>query len=163
MRCDASADHLLEDPLLRVVGVLNDTLREPANTRKESVSVSAQRITDDTNSWISFSAFSTESEPWQMLRPTARAKSPRMVPERANILNICDMGFSPAELTRLRGQGVGGTQHDTTCLDGIKALPDHRNDGSRSHVLDQARKEGLVLEISVVCTTLQTKPSLSVR
>jgi len=29
---------------------------------------------------ISFSALSTESDPWQMLRPTARAKSPRMVP-----------------------------------------------------------------------------------
>ena len=29
---------------------------------------------------ISFSAFSAESEPWQMLRPTTMEKSPRMVP-----------------------------------------------------------------------------------
>ncbi len=36
-------------------------------------------------SLISFSAFSTESEPWQMLRPTASAKSPRIVPTHTRI------------------------------------------------------------------------------
>jgi len=34
---------------------------------------------------ISFSAFSTESDPWQMLKPTDKAKSPRMVPRYQSV------------------------------------------------------------------------------
>jgi hypothetical protein len=64
---------------------LNDTLREPAACKggkvfRISVTESTWHKLKTTDSLISFSAFSTESEPWQMLRPTASAKSPRMVP-----------------------------------------------------------------------------------
>ena len=70
---------LLEDPLGGVVGVLNDALREPA-TEKRIKNVSHYVSDEYTYRAISFSAFSTLSEPWQMLRPVARAKSPRIVP-----------------------------------------------------------------------------------
>ena len=54
--------------------------------------------------------------------------------------------------TRSRSEGVGRAEHDTAGLDGVKALPDHRDDGASSHVLDEAGEEGLALEVSVVCT-----------
>ena len=53
--------------------------------------------------------------------------------------------------TRSRREGVGRAEHDTAGLDGVKALPDHRDDGASSHVLDEAGEEGLALEVSVVC------------
>ena len=53
--------------------------------------------------------------------------------------------------TGVRRQGVGSTEHDTTSLDGIQALPDHGNNGSRGHILDQTREKGLSLKISVIC------------
>ena len=52
--------------------------------------------------------------------------------------------------TRSRREGVGRAEHDTASLHGIKALPDHGNDGARGHVLDEAGEEGLALEVSVV-------------
>lgn len=54
-------------------------------------------------------------------------------------------------LTRSACQGVGGTKDGTTSLHGVKTLPDHRNDGTASHVPDEAGEEWLVLEVSVVC------------
>ena len=53
--------------------------------------------------------------------------------------------------TRVRGEGVGGAKHRTASLDGIETLPDHSDDGAGSHVLDEAREEGLAFEVSVVC------------
>lgn len=47
-------------------------------------------------------------------------------------------------------QGVGCTEHDATSLDRIQTLPDHGNNRTRRHVLDQAGEEAFALEISVV-------------
>jgi len=49
-----------------------------------------------------------------------------------------------------RGQGVGSTQHDTASLDSVETFPDGGNNGSRGHVLDEAREEGLALKVLVV-------------
>jgi hypothetical protein len=73
-------DLSLKDPVVKRGAVLYDALREPARERT-LLSSWLLEIVNLTHSLISFSAFSTVSEPWQMLRPTARAKSPRMVPE----------------------------------------------------------------------------------
>lgn len=54
-------------------------------------------------------------------------------------------------LTRLRRERVGRAEHRAAGLDGIKALPDHGDDRSSRHVLDEAREEGLALEVLVVC------------
>ena len=48
---------------------------------------------------ISFSAFSTESDPWQMLRPTAKAKSPRMVPKHHSVNFTVTSKAFPKEIT----------------------------------------------------------------
>ena len=106
-----------------------------------------------TYSPISFSALSTASEPWQMLRPTARAKSPRMVPNgyRMGFLRVKHACQADVR-TGSRGKRVSSAEHDTAGLDGIETLPDHGDDGARGHVLDEAREEGLALEVSVVCT-----------
>ena len=53
--------------------------------------------------------------------------------------------------TRSGGQGVGSAKHNAASLDGIEALPHHGNDGARGHVLDEAREEGLALQVSIVC------------
>jgi len=50
---------------------------------------------------ISFSAFSTESDPWQILRPTAKAKSPRIVPTYQLV------SFTVASEVFLKGDGPG--------------------------------------------------------
>lgn len=71
--------HLLEDPRGERILVLNDALSEPAGGNQRYATITAEQ-TGNTDSLISFSAFSTESEPWQILRPTASAKSPRIVP-----------------------------------------------------------------------------------
>ena len=52
--------------------------------------------------------------------------------------------------TGLRSKRVGGAEHLAAGLDGVKTLPDHRDDGAGSHVLDEAGEEGLPLEVSVV-------------
>lgn len=52
--------------------------------------------------------------------------------------------------TRGGGQGVGGTQDGSTGLDGVQTLPDHTDDGTRVHVLDQTGEEGLLLQVGVV-------------
>jgi hypothetical protein len=73
---------LFEYPLGLDVGILDDTLREPSARRCVSKVVMAHTHKQDmAHSLISFSAFSTESLPWQTFRPTARAKSPRIVPD----------------------------------------------------------------------------------
>jgi hypothetical protein len=89
-----------------------------------------------------------------MLRPTAKAKSPRMVPNIGRSdLPPRAKHFRKKEPTRGRGERVSCTEHGTAGLDGIQALPDHGNDGSCSHVLDQAREERFSLEILVVWIT----------
>ena len=45
-----------------------------------------------------------------------------------------------------RGEG----KEKKNSLDGVLALPDHGDDGSRVHVLDETREELLVAEVSVV-------------
>lgn len=52
--------------------------------------------------------------------------------------------------TDWRLQGVGSTKHDTSSLDSIKTLPYHGNNGSRGHVLDEAREERLALEVGIM-------------
>lgn len=47
-------------------------------------------------------------------------------------------------------QGVGSTQHDTTGLDDVLASPDHTDNRTRKHVVDQAREEGLTSQVLVL-------------
>lgn len=49
-----------------------------------------------------------------------------------------------------RSKGVGGAEHGTAGLDGVKALPDHADNGAREHVLDERGEEGLGREVGVV-------------
>ena len=84
-----------------------------------------------------------------MLRPTARAKSPRMVPGVTR-KSPSNKVWTREIRTRSRGKRVGGAEHGTAGLDRIETLPDHGNDGAGSHVLDEAGEEGLALEVSVV-------------
>jgi hypothetical protein len=114
---------------------------------------------EKTDSLISFSAFSTESEPWQILRPTASAKSSRIVPfyfgARHRIpFSIHTRKIANKNIGRTGGrcERVSRGEHYTTGLDSVEALPDHGDDGAGSHVLDQTREERLVLQVFVVCT-----------
>jgi hypothetical protein len=54
--------------------------------------------------------------------------------------------------TSSRSKWVSCAEHHTASLDGIEALPDHPDDGARSHVLDKTREERLVLQVLIVCT-----------
>jgi hypothetical protein len=54
--------------------------------------------------------------------------------------------------TGSRSKRVSCAKHHTASLDGIEALPDHGDDGARSHVLDKTREERLILQVLVVCT-----------
>ena len=56
-----------------------------------------------------------------------------------------------------RSEWVSGAKHRTARLDGIETLPDHGDDGARSHILDQTREERLILQILVVCTIFFSK------
>ncbi len=51
-----------------------------------------------------------------------------------------------------RLEGVGGTKNGTTLLDNILTLPNGGKNGTRSHVREQTREEGLLLEVEVVLT-----------
>lgn len=42
------------------------------------------------------------------------------------------------------------TQHDTSCLYCVEALPDHRDDRSAAHILNERGEERLVSEIGIV-------------
>ena len=48
-----------------------------------------------------------------------------------------------------RGGGVGGSEEDTSGLDGITTLPDHGADGAGVHVGDQTGEERLAGEVGV--------------
>ncbi|GMT02925.1 hypothetical protein PENTCL1PPCAC_25098, partial [Pristionchus entomophagus] len=48
------------------------------------------------------------------------------------------------------GERVGGSEHDTALLDDVESLPDHGDDGSGDHVVDEGGEEGLLLQIDVV-------------
>ena len=61
-------------------------------------------------------------------------------------------------LTRSGRQWVGSTKHDTASLDGIETFPDHSNNRTRCHVLDQAGEEGLALEVGIVWDCMSVKP-----
>ena len=54
--------------------------------------------------------------------------------------------------TGSRSKRVGCAEHHTASLDGIETLPDHGDDGARSHVLDKTREERLILQVLVICT-----------
>jgi len=74
-----------------------------------------------------------------------------MVPGHVFVsFTIVEKNVSERWRTWGRGERVGGTKHNTAGLDGIQTLPNHCNDGTSSHVFDQAREEGFVLEILVV-------------
>lgn len=45
---------------------------------------------------------------------------------------------------------VGSSEHGTSLLDDVKSLPDHGDDWSRAHVLDEGWEEWFVLEVLVV-------------
>jgi hypothetical protein len=136
---------LLVDHRCFDVLVLHYTVGEPTVL---TISKNMERIAVSTHSEISFSAFSTESDPWQMFLPTARAKSPRMVPRGVISLTTT---WGLAGHTWRRGERVGCTKHHAPRLNSIETLPNHADDRARGHVLDQAWEEGLALEIGVVC------------
>ena len=46
--------------------------------------------------------------------------------------------------------GVGGSQHLAAGLDHVQALPDHGDNGSRAHVVDQSGEEGAGAQVGVV-------------
>lgn len=46
--------------------------------------------------------------------------------------------------------GVGGSQHLAAGLDDVQALPDHGDDGSGAHVVDQSGEEGTGAQVSVM-------------
>lgn len=52
--------------------------------------------------------------------------------------------------TRSTSHGVGLTQHDTTSLDGILTSPDHTNNRTTAHVLDQTSEERLTRQVLVL-------------
>jgi hypothetical protein len=61
--------------------------------------------------------------------------------------------------TRGRRKRVGRAEHGAASLNGVKTLPDHGNNGTRSHVLDEAREEGLAVKISVVYQNVRDQRS----
>ena len=143
---------VFEDHVLSNVLILNKALREPAIILYMSSSKWSTITFKMTYRAISFCALSTESDPWQMLRPTARAKSPRIVPVRQRASSTHSQGTCSEfwTHTRSRRERVGRAEHGAASLDGIETLPDHANDGAGGHVLDEAGEEGLALEVSVV-------------
>lgn len=115
---------------------------------------------------ISFLAFSTESLPWQTLRPTSCPRISTCAPRKygkkiASNSSQCFAslrskigctydGEVTTDGTRLRGKRVGGTEDLAASLDSVTALPDHGADGAAAHVGNQSREEGLVREVGVV-------------
>jgi hypothetical protein len=61
-------------------------------------------------------------------------------------------GDRPENIARTGGRSewVGGAKHHTARLDSVETLPDHGDDGARSHILDQTREERFILQILVV-------------
>ena len=54
---------------------------------------------------------------------------------------------------RRTGRGrerVGRAEHGTAGLDGVKTLPNHSDNGTGSHILDESGEEGLLLQVLVV-------------
>jgi len=80
-----------------------------------------------------------------------RGRNHRGLNLSAECKKVTDLAKRPRLLTDGGLERVGSTKHDTASLDSIESLPDHRNNGARRHVLDQAGEEGLALEIGVVC------------
>ena len=62
-----------------------------------------------------------------------------------NLLN----GEVTTDGTWSRSQWVGGTEENTSGLDGVTALEDDGGDWARVHVLDETGEEWLVGEIGV--------------
>ena len=58
--------------------------------------------------------------------------------------------------TWLGSKGVGSAEHRTASLHSIKAFPDHGNDWSWRHVLDQTGEERLRFEVLIVCVSSMT-------
>lgn len=115
---------LLVDPVVAVARPVRHALREPvhvvAHNRQQCQSPLSKHDTAQSKastgakghekmithqSAISRLALSTESEPWQMLRPTSMEKSPRIVP------GADSSGSDECGCGRLRGLNVeGGTE-----------------------------------------------------
>ena len=122
---------VFEDHVLSNVLILNKALREPAIILYMSSSKWSTITFKMTYRAISFCALSTESDPWQMLRPTERATSPRMEPVR---MLAPDNRSAARKRTRGGRERVGGAEHGAAGLDGVTALPDHGTDGAGAHV-----------------------------
>lgn len=48
------------------------------------------------------------------------------------------------------GQGIGGSEDETTGSDDTDTFPDHADDGAWKHVVDEGGEEGSFLEVSIV-------------
>jgi hypothetical protein len=59
-------------------------------------------------------------------------------------------GIVTADSARGRIGRLGGTKHNATSLDSSKTLPDHADDRTGAHVIDQTSKESLGRKISIV-------------
>jgi len=59
-------------------------------------------------------------------------------------------GKVATDRSRCACQRVGSTQDGSPGLDGVQTLPDHSDNGTSIHVLDETREERLALEVFVV-------------
>lgn len=88
-----------------------------------------------------------------MLRPEKRRKRVN-AGEKTRRVWVCVLTNIQSKVTtdgtRGTGHGVGLAQHDTTGLDGILTSPDHTNNGTATHVLDQTREERLTSQVLVL-------------
>ena len=79
-----------------------------------------------------------------MLRPTSMEKSPRIEPGAD-----CS-GFVAPSIALCASNGPGLRRYAPTLLDDVLALPNHGDNRSASHVLDQSREERLGRQVGVV-------------
>ena len=107
---------------------------------------------------------STASEPWQTLRPTSIAKSPRTVTKFRRFVSLASSEeiehslwewtdkMEDRERTGSRSGilRVSSTEDNSSSLDGVLSFPNHGDDRSRSHVRDQTLEETLGRQIGVV-------------
>lgn len=56
--------------------------------------------------------------------------------------------------TRGRGEGVGGTNHETGGSNDALTFPAHGDDGARGKEVDELAEEGTLLVLSIVLTSL---------
>lgn len=61
--------------------------------------------------------------------------------------------------SRKRSLWVRLAEHHSSTLDGVESLPDHGNDGTGDHVVDEILEEWLLGKISVVLLEMSTSGS----